>query len=43
MEERAILYVMEHYHVSRDTVCEFYQDEVEALIRIWTHLDSVDV
>jgi hypothetical protein len=32
-EERAILYIMEFYGVSRDVACEFYWDEIEAYMK----------
>lgn len=33
MEENAILYIMEYYHISRDVACEFYWDEIEAYMK----------
>ena len=33
MTERAILYIMEFYRVSRDVACEFYWDEIEAYMK----------
>lgn len=34
MNEKAILFVMVFYHVSREVACEFYRDEIEAYMKL---------
>jgi hypothetical protein len=35
MEEKAIQFIMEFYHVTRDVACEFYWDEIEAYMKLF--------
>ena len=40
-EEKAILYIMEFYRVSREVACEFYRDEIEAYMSLQQWDDAI--
>lgn len=40
-EERAILFVMDFYQVSREQACELYQDEIKAYMFITDNIHMV--